>query len=480
MNQPTRSILFLALLAGLTSAATAESLRYQGQLTDGGQPATGHYDLQISLHDAAEGGRMVGEVVTLSRVPVLDGAFAVDIEAPDAARNTTAWLQASVRDATGGGAFVPLAKREQVTLAPKIDACWSTTGDTGSNPTVNFLGNLDNQTLVLTSPSGVSVNQRAQIAGVSADLRVFPKTGGDADADLELASRSGKTASVYVRDGSGSLVLTSGSAGLEVFDGVSAAVQDAGGPVMTVSGRMRLTASGSTATAAAGGIWLDDEAVQKAFVGRGNNNQEWTGVFSDNAWRMAVHDDGLVTINSTAQVLSGVDLQVNARPVAGDADADLGLVSRSDRRARMFVSDADGGLRLNVLTVLPGTNYLTMGNGATLSNGGTWTNASSRTLKEGFAAVDPLALLGKVLSLPITTWSYKGSEEGLHIGPVAEDFKATFGLAGDGRAISTVDADGVALAAIQGLNAKLEAENAALRERLERVEAALSRLAPAR
>ena len=40
---------------------------------------------------------------------------------------------------------------------------------------------------------------------------------------------------------------------------------------------------------------------------------------------------------------------------------------------------------------------------------------------------------------------------------MAEDFKAAFGLGGDERYIGTVDSDGVALAAIQGLNAKLEA-----------------------
>jgi hypothetical protein len=39
-----------------------------------------------------------------------------------------------------------------------------------------------------------------------------------------------------------------------------------------------------------------------------------------------------------------------------------------------------------------------------------------------------------------------------HIGPVAQDFHATFGLGHDERYIGTIDADGVALAAIQGLH----------------------------
>jgi trimeric autotransporter adhesin len=60
------------------------------------------------------------------------------------------------------------------------------------------------------------------------------------------------------------------------------------------------------------------------------------------------------------------------------------------------------------------------------------------------------------------------------MGPVAEDFKAAFGLAGDGKSIGTVDADGVALAAIQGLNQKLESENAALKARLDAIEKKLA------
>jgi len=39
---------------------------------------------------------------------------------------------------------------------------------------------------------------------------------------------------------------------------------------------------------------------------------------------------------------------------------------------------------------------------------------------------------------------------------MAQDFRAAFGLGENDPTITTVDADGVALAAIQGLNAKLE------------------------
>ena len=46
-----------------------------------------------------------------------------------------------------------------------------------------------------------------------------------------------------------------------------------------------------------------------------------------------------------------------------------------------------------------------------------------------------------------------------HYGPTAQDFHAAFGLGDDDDTlIGTQDADGVALAAIQGLNTKFEAE----------------------
>ena len=52
-----------------------------------------------------------------------------------------------------------------------------------------------------------------------------------------------------------------------------------------------------------------------------------------------------------------------------------------------------------------------------------------------------------------------------HMGPVAQDFYAAFHLGGSDTTITTVDPDGVALAAIQGLNQKLEETRAELRRK---------------
>ena len=90
---------------------------------------------------------------------------------------------------------------------------------------------------------------------------------------------------------------------------------------------------------------------------------------------------------------------------------------------------------------------------------GTITPSSDRNLKKNFAAVDALAVLAKVSALPIQQWTYKAETDAVHhVGPMAQDFHAAFGLGANDVTIATVDADGVALAAIQGLNQKLEAD----------------------
>ncbi len=56
------------------------------------------------------------------------------------------------------------------------------------------------------------------------------------------------------------------------------------------------------------------------------------------------------------------------------------------------------------------------------------------------------------------------------MGPTAQDFRAAFGLGEDETTISVVDEQGVALAAIQGLNQKLEAKTQAAAERIYQLE----------
>ncbi len=100
--------------------------------------------------------------------------------------------------------------------------------------------------------------------------------------------------------------------------------------------------------------------------------------------------------------------------------------------------------------------------GVTLpAGGGSWNSLSDRNMKANFAAVDPRAILRGVLALPISTWNYKSQDASVrHIGPMAQDFFAAFKVGEGDKTISTIDPDGVALAAIQGLNEELKDRDA--------------------
>lgn len=118
------------------------------------------------------------------------------------------------------------------------------------------------------------------------------------------------------------------------------------------------------------------------------------------------------------------------------------------------------------------------GSGVCSFNGGAgWSCTSDRNAKENFRAVDTAQVLEALARMPIATWNMRGDRSKTqHLGPTAQDFRAAFGLGEDDKTINSVDAQGVALAAIQGLNRKLEAENQALRASLARLEARLARL----
>ena len=83
------------------------------------------------------------------------------------------------------------------------------------------------------------------------------------------------------------------------------------------------------------------------------------------------------------------------------------------------------------------------------------TNPSSIKLKDRFATVAPMLVLDKINQLDISEWSYKHDPEVRHIGPTAESFYEAFGLGTGGDNISTIDADGVSLIAIQALTQEI-------------------------
>lgn len=129
-----------------------------------------------------------------------------------------------------------------------------------------------------------------------------------------------------------------------------------------------------------------------------------------------------------------------------------------------FVVKAIGGIEF--ISSISGTGAPTAG--VYLGAGsGTWSSLSDRNRKHDFQNVDVREVLLRVAAMPITTWRYDGEASGaLHMGPMAQDFHGAFGLGDDDRHVTSIDEEGVAFAAIQGLHQ----ENTALNARVAALE----------
>jgi hypothetical protein len=105
---------------------------------------------------------------------------------------------------------------------------------------------------------------------------------------------------------------------------------------------------------------------------------------------------------------------------------------------------------------------------------------SDRAMKESFQSIDRDQVLERLSTLPITEWSYRsGAADARHLGPMAQDFHAAFGLGSDDAHIHPVDAQGVTIAAVQALYERLqhlEQENDALRREQKMLESRLQQI----
>jgi len=216
---------------------------------------------------------------------------------------------------------------------------------------------------------------------------------------------------------------------------------EASGNYTAISGGFNNTASG--VHAAIGGGHVNTASGPEATVPGGGGNLA-QGAFSLAAGRdaQALHDGAFVWADSIgAPFASFRTNQFRARANGG---------VRFDVNNNRWVNIYDDGYRL-----------ISTQTGAYLSTGGVWTNASDREQKENFTPVNAQAVLARLAGVPITTWNYKAQEPTIrHMGPMAQDFYAAFGLGEDDRHISTVDANGVALAAIQGLHQLMQEKDA--------------------
>ena len=203
----------------------------------------------------------------------------------------------------------------------------------------------------------------------------------------------------------------------------------------TVGGGYQNIASGVDSTAGGG---IGNQAIgPRSTVGGG-----WYNIASGNASTVPGGADNLAQ--------GGYSFAAGARAKAnnagcfvwGDASAPSDVTCNIDNR---WMARASGGVYFYT------NSDLTMGNYIAANTSG-WQNMSDRNLKDNITDVNAKNILIRLLEIPITAWNFKGENVSIrHIGPMAQDFYAAFGLGIEERSINSIDVDGVALAAIQGL-----------------------------
>lgn len=520
-----RTLLTLALLAA-TCAVHAAPWTYNGTLNDGGKPANGQYDLRVTLLNETRTANMASPI-TFYSVNVIDGSFSVDVDF-GIDMNTAPAMALGTEVQQGGSGFVSLGDPTQFdpkSMLGGVGVCWDTSGNAGTVPG-DFLGTTDNQPLSIraNNSTAIRIEPSAELAannrpithniiagsggnGVIAPARGATIAGGGSVNNEDPTYPTGGSNRVDDNYGTigGGFDNQAGSSNASATDDAFATVSggrlnSATGYASVINGGQGNIASGSYTTVSGGSFncaggdysWVGGQYA-KTRVGNGTDDgtcapdsgdatgDEGTFVWADQS--SSVDFVSSQPNQFLIRAANGVGINTNAVPTttemmiqALDNSVSLQLRTVTGKQTTISTFDTTGILAITTAPTA-GTDRMQVfgGNGgpATLTNGGAWTNASSRSYKEHFSAVNGSDILTRLVALPIMTWDYIGSSEGLHMGPVAEDFKSSFGLAGDGKSISTVDADGIALAAIQGLNAKLESENGALRARLDALEARL-------
>jgi len=225
------------------------------------------------------------------------------------------------------------------------------------------------------------------------------------------------------------------------------------GTAAAIGGGQENVASGAQAAIAGG--FRNVASNTGAFVGGGSSSSA-TGQFS------TVAGGYLNAANGTGSFAAGTQAKArtNGAFVWSDNASNTALQSTAPYQ---FMARASGGFYLYSNAAASSGVKLAPGSGA-------WSMLSDRTMKNDIVPLDDATVLAKVAALPVSEWSYNSERGVRHVGPMAQDFYAAFRVGEDDRHITSIDEDGVALAAIKALHA----QNVALRARNDTLSAKLA------
>ena len=428
------ALLLLALGIRLSPALAQEStaFTYQGQLHDGSTNANGPYTMIFALYSAPTGGTQIGSSST-NQLTLVNGLFTVNLDFGNAFDGHARWLDITV---TNGGVTQTLTPRVQLLPAPYAlyanaagsaanlaNGSWSATVGNFQSYSNIFSIAANNSYVLALSTNGVIVNGglQANQLGIGNDYNLGLDYGngglglytGNSNADLTInnLTLNGNTIRFPAQQGANISVSTNGD--------------------FTFDGNVKITSLGNITLPVPGGsvaISANNQGINVNGISLSTN-----GIILPGSDR-----NRSITTTTSGIVLDGVTVSQNTGVTLPNINGDRIMLAEST------------GFYMNSNVRVGGEVKATV-----------FTTVSDRNLKELFQAVNPADVLDRVVNLPITSWNFKSDAATRHIGPMAQDFYAAFNVGTDDRHIATVDEDGVALAAIQGLNEKLKAEAAA-------------------
>ncbi len=275
----------------------------------------------------------------------------------------------------------------------------------------------------------------------------------------------------------------------------SALASTAMGDHTTASGPVSTAMGSGTLAGALASTALGNATTASAFASTAMGSQtSANGNFSTALGNLNVAGGTGSLVAGTASVANGVDaialgVRVNAN---GTGSVVLGSDATATTTGVFMYGDRS---TTNDLTTFGSNEFLVRAAGGTvfysnaamttgvvlLSGTSNWqpVGVSDENRKTDFRDLDGERVLGKLAALPVREWRYTTQDAGIrHVGPTAQDFRAAFGLGESDVRIGSVDADGIALAAVKALEVRtrtLTRENEELRARLARLEALLDK-----
>lgn len=499
----------IILLTTLTGQAAAQepsaptAFIYEGPLADSsGNTLNGPYDFEFKLFDALSGGSQVGDTLRKDNLPVSAAQLRIELDfGPGVFTGPARYLEIGIRPINSFGPYTVITPRRKLGAVPYALALpyfWTQPNATSPNLIGGYGGNY-----VTPGVQGATISGGGAAAFTNRITDAFGViSGGRNNQAGDNAGSSSDNPYATVGGGVSNMArqsyATIGGGWLNTADGLFSTIgggsqNSTGNIYTTIGGGLDNSADGVGGTV--GGGWLNGANNIYTTVSGGYNNRAGEVYASAGGGSYNRADGSWATIGGGYSNIANGDYSIipggKDNQAQGDysfaagygarangpgcfvwADATGGELSCQDENC--FVARASGGVYFFTSSDLSAGARLPAGSGA-------WSTLSDRAAKANLQPVNRHDLLARLSRVPIQTWNYLSQDSSIrHMGPAAQDFYAAFGLGEDKRHISTVDADGVALGAIQGLYMltqeqkseieALQAQNAALETRLTALE----------